>query len=127
MLTKILIVDDHDFVRHALRDWLAISLPNCALLEASSGEQAIELCRQEIPDIVLMDYSLPKINGIEATRRLRTELPDLQVVIISIHEDARYRTEAADAGVAHYIPKRIIQRELLPVLTRLLKARRTKP
>jgi len=119
-MTKILIVDDHDSVRNALRDWLAVNLPACKFLEAITGEQAIAICQKEIPEIVLMDYGLATINGIEATRRIKEILPETHIVMISIHEDQRYQVEAAHAGVASYIPKRTMQKELIPVLSELI-------
>jgi len=119
-MTKILIVDDHGSVRGAWRDWLAVNLPACKFFKALTGEQAIVICQKEIPEIVLMDYGLTTINGIEATRRIKEILPETQIVMISIHEDQRYRVEAASAGVTHYIAKRTMQKELIPVLNEMI-------
>ena len=124
-MTKILIVDDHDSVRRALRDWLAINLPGCRFYEAITGEQAIALCQTEKPAIVLMDYGLATINGIEATRRIKDLSPEIQVVMISIHEDQCYQIAAAEAGAHRYVPKSRMQKTQVPILNDLVRAKRS--
>ncbi len=120
VMTKILVVDDHDAMRHALRDWLANSLPNCRFFEATTREQAIAVCQKETIEIVLMDYGLATINGIEVTRRIKLDMPEINIVMISIHEDQRYQIEATNAGVSHDIPKRTMPRELIAAQNELL-------
>jgi len=116
----ILIVEDHDAVRASLRDWLSATFPNLDCLEARTGEEAVALVPGRPPALVLMDVALPGMNGIEATRRIKLDAPQTQVVILSIHEDAHYQLDAATAGASAYVPKRRMHVELIPIITKLL-------
>ncbi len=120
MKPTILMVEDHDAVRTSLRDWLSTSFPECRFLEGRSGEEAIDLVGAQAPDIVLMDIGLSEMNGIEATRRIKAMAPEVQVVMLTIHEAPIYRADAAAAGASAYILKRKMYAELIPVLTKLL-------
>ena len=121
MAATILIVEDHDAVRKSLRDWLQVEFPQCRVIEAASGEEAIALTRVESPRLVVMDISLPGISGIEATRQIKAALPSAQVVMLTIHEDDAHRADATSAGASGYVPKRVMQTELIPTLAALLK------
>jgi DNA-binding NarL/FixJ family response regulator len=90
------------------------------VIEAASGEEALGLTKTEQPHLVIMDITLPGMNGIEATQRIRAAYPTTQVVMFTIHEDQIYREEAEAAGAIAYVPKRALQSELLPQLTTLL-------
>ena len=72
MPETILIVEDHDDVRRALRDWLELEFPRCRVIEAASGEEAVALIRIESPCLVVMDIRLPGMNGIETTRQIKS-------------------------------------------------------
>ena len=120
MAATILIVEDHEAVRRSLRDWLQVEFPQCRVIEASSGEEAIALIRTESPRLVVMDISLPGMGGIEATRRIKAALPSAQVVMLTIHEDDAHRVDATRAGASAYVPKRVMQTELVPALAALL-------
>lgn len=127
MDTTILIVEDHDAVRRLLHEWLQAVFPRYRFQEAISGEDAIALVQAGPPDLVLMDLSLPQMNGIEATRHIKVAVPTMPVVILTIHEDHAYRADALAAGASAYVSKRAMQAELVPVLTALLPARHTAP
>ena len=116
----ILIVEDHDAVRASLRDWLNATFPNLDCLEARTGEEAVALVLGRPPAIVLMDVGLPGMNGIEATRRIKTTAPQTQVVMLSIHEDPHYQIDAATAGASAYVSKRRMHIELIPIVRKLL-------
>lgn len=120
MSTTILIVEDHDAVRRSLRDWLEVEFPGCRVIEAASGEEAIALTEAESPRLVVMDITLPGMNGIEATRRIKTTWPSTQIVILTIHESDAYRADATMAGASAYVPKASMQTELIPTLGALL-------
>jgi len=120
MAATILIVEDHDAVRRSLRDWLQVEFPQCRVIEAASGEEAIALTRVESPRLVVMDISLPGMSGIEATRRIKATLPSAQVVMLTIHEDDAHRADATTAGASAYVPKRVMQTQLMPTLAALL-------
>ena len=116
----ILIVDDHDAMRASLSGWISTIFPDSRCLAASSGEDAVALTADQLPELVLMDIGLPGINGIEAIRRIKTAAPRTQVVVLSIHEAAHYRADAAAAGASAYVTKRRMHTELIPVLTQQL-------
>jgi len=110
---KLLLVDDHEVVRTGLR-MLLENQPNIKIIgEASTGLQALEMVDALIPDVVIMDITLPDISGIEATRRLRQSHPDLPVVALTIHEDEQYFFEMLQAGASGYVPKRAAPEDLL--------------
>jgi len=120
MTATILVIEDHDAVRKSLRDWLQVEFPQCRVIEAVSGEEAIALIRTESPRLVVMDISLPGMSGIEATRRIKAALPSTQVVMLTIHEDDAHRADATTAGASAYVTKRAMQTQLMPTLAALL-------
>jgi len=120
MSPHILIVEDHKGVSQSLREWLELSFPGYHLLEATSGEEGVTLAQAMSPCLVILDIGLPGMNGIEASQGIKAAAPATQVVVLTIHDDEAHRADAAAAGVSAYVPKRKVQTELLPVLTRLL-------
>jgi two-component system invasion response regulator UvrY len=120
MPAKILIVEDHDAVRRSLRDWLKVEFPQCRVIEAVSGEEAMALTQIESPHLVVMDITLPGMSGIEATRQIKATLPSAQIVMLTVHEDETYRADATAAGASAYVPKRAMQTELVRTLAALL-------
>lgn len=120
MSASILIVEDHEIVRRALRDLLQVRFSEYPVIETASGEEVLALSLPEPPCLVIMDISLPGINGIETTRRLRASFPTTPILIFTIHEDSIYRREAKAAGACAYVPKHAFQNDLLPQLTSLL-------
>jgi DNA-binding NarL/FixJ family response regulator len=122
MPTTILIVEDHDAVRGSLREWLETIFPQCRVIEAASGEEAVGLAQANLPRLVVMDIGLPQMNGIEATRRIKDSVPSAQIVILTTHEDDLYRADAKVAGASAFVPKRWVQTKLIPTLVALLPA-----
>lgn len=120
MSITILIVEDHKGVREALRDWLEETFPMSHVIEAASGEEVMELIQNEKPNLVLMDFKLPGMNGIEATRLIKHSLPSTQIVMLSIREEGVYNAYASAAGASAYITKRAMFTSLRPTLTALL-------
>lgn len=125
MQTTILVVEDHDTVRGLLREWLKVTFSKCQVEEAMSGEEAIDLTLKHDIDVVIMDIGLPGVGGIEATRCIKERDSDIDIVMLTIHEDNAYRAEAEMVGASAYVPKRKIQIELKPVLDRLLPKHRS--
>jgi len=102
---KILLVDDHAIVREGYRRLLE-SEPSMRIVgEASDAPQACQNARALRPDVVIMDIALPGVSGIEATRRLLKEQPQLRVLIFSMYDDAIYATRALEAGALGYLSK----------------------
>lgn len=117
---NILIVEDREGVRLYLRVLVSESFPECHCFEARDGEEAVAMASLHSPEIVLMDIGLPKMNGIEATRRIKEAVPKARVVIVTNHEASEFKNEAIIAGANAYILKHQMQTELIPILTKLL-------
>lgn len=118
--STVLIVEDHEGVRLLLRVLLRESLSEYHILEAKDGEEAVALASLHSPDIVLMDIGLPKMNGIEATRRIKNALPQTHVIIVTNHEAIEFKKEATFAGASSYVLKNRMDTELIPIMTELL-------
>ena len=121
MRPSVLVVEDHDALRCSLHEWVQAIFPWCTVLQARSGEEAVETSHTTAPAVILMDIGLPGINGIEATRRVKAVLPNVRIVMLTILESDGYRTEAAAAGACAFVAKRNMHSELLPVLGALLE------
>ncbi len=104
-ITRVLLADDHHMVREGLRS-LIESEPRLRVVgEASNGEEAVQQARVLHPDVVVMDINMPKLNGIEATRRIKEEWPSIAVIALSMHEDKSMIAAMKDAGAVAYIAK----------------------
>lgn len=125
--TDVLIVDDHAAVRHTLRAWLSTALPQCAIGEAATGEEALAFVRGHSPCVVLMDLHLGGACGLDATRSIKALSPATTVVIVSLSESDNHRRAAAAAGATGYVAKERMGFELLPLLQQLLPALRNRP
>jgi two-component system response regulator NreC len=110
---SILIADDHSIVREGVRMILDGQEDFEVVGEASTGRQALEEARRLKPDVVVMDISMPDMNGIEATKKIRGELPDTQVMGLTMHEDESYVFELLKAGAAGYVLKRAAAEDLV--------------
>lgn len=103
---RVLIVDDHAVVRHGIRMVLEAEPDIEVVGEAGDGEDALALVASLRPDVVVMDIGLPTMNGIEATQRIRTRHPTVQVLGLTMHEDEAYVRRLLAAGAAGYVVKR---------------------
>ena len=115
-----LIVEDQDFMRRMLREYLQGAYPDAVIMEAADGARALELCGSHSPQLVLMDVRLPDANGIDLTAQVRKMLPDTEVIIISQHAGRAYVERARAAGAFAYITKDKVYRGLLPTVGRAL-------
>jgi DNA-binding NarL/FixJ family response regulator len=120
MSVIIMIVEDHEHVRSALSDWFNLALGDCEIIEAASGEEAIDMASQFHPQLIIMDLDLPQMSGVKATQQIKTILPGTSIIILTIYEDDVYRHDAFSSGAAAFVPKRKMQTELLPTVTALL-------
>jgi len=113
---RILIADDHGLMRAGLRALLNDET-DCEIVgEASNSDEALRTALELKPDVVLMDLSMPGVGGIEVTRRLHEMLPEVRVLILTVHEDSTLLREAVKAGAAGYIVKRAVESELLSAI-----------
>src|SRR3712207_4093820 len=102
---KLLIADDHRLVRAGLRAELEGEPDLVVVGEAENGQEALELCRSHAPDLILMDVRMPMMDGLEATRAIKQELPKVSILIVTTHESQEYLLEAIRAGAAGYVLK----------------------
>jgi DNA-binding NarL/FixJ family response regulator len=93
--------------------------------EAADGEEALALVRRERPDIVMTDLVMPHLNGIELTRRIREEVPQTRVVLMSSYTEDAYRLMASDSGADVFVSKQVITTMLLPAIRDLIRRRFT--
>lgn len=113
---RLLLVDDHEVIRTGLR-MLLESQPDMKIVaEAGSGLEALALTEKCHPDVVVMDITLPDISGIETTRRLKAQHPQVTVVALTIHEDEQYFFEMLQAGASGYVPKRAAPEDLISAI-----------
>lgn len=109
---RILLADDHKLMRHGLRTALEQAPGMEVVAEASSGEEAVELCRVHEPQVVLMDINMPGISGNEATRRIVAELPQIKVLALTMYDQERYVRGMLEAGAVGYLLKNCAFEEL---------------
>jgi DNA-binding NarL/FixJ family response regulator len=114
---RILIADDHSLFRDGLRSLLAAQ-GHDVVGEARNGKEAIELSRKLLPDLVLMDVSMPELDGLSATRRLSADLPAVKVVILTASEDDATLFDAIKAGAQGYLPKDLEADDFFAMLDR---------
>jgi len=121
---RILIVDDHEVMRGGLRSLLE-SVPEWEVCgEATDGEEAVEKTKQLKPDIVVLDINMPTLNGLEAIRLIKRDVPQTEVIILSRYEAAEMRSKALEAGARDYVPKsQNLARELLVAIDEIVRQR----
>ena len=118
---RILIADDHEVVRAGVRSLLE-SQPDCEICgEAVTGRQVVALAQQLKPDVVILDITMPELNGLEATRQIRKVAPTVQILILSVHESEELVREILNAGAHGYVLKSDAGRELTAALQALRK------
>src|SRR6476620_6492265 len=104
-MIRILIADDHDVVRSGLRHIIEAQ-PNWQVVaEAGDGREAVQKALETKPDVAVIDYSLPLINGVEATRQIRARLPSTEVLIFTMHDNEALIEELLKAGARGYLLK----------------------
>jgi two-component system, NarL family, response regulator LiaR len=113
---RILIVDDHDIVRRGLAAFLDSEDQFELVGEASNGAEALEACRNFHPDVVMMDIVMPVMDGVEATRRIRAEFPNIQVVVLTSSKEESTLQSALQAGATSYVLKNVSVDELSSTL-----------
>jgi DNA-binding NarL/FixJ family response regulator len=119
----VLVVDDHPVFRQGLRDILGIEADLAVVGEAASGDQALALAQALHPQVVLMDINLPGMNGLLVTKRLRTVLPELRVIMLTGYDDNEQRVHAIRAGAAGYCAKEIMPSQLVGAIREVMAGR----
>jgi two-component system response regulator NreC len=105
MNARILLVDDHKITRQGLRSLLEKENDMQVVAEAEEGRTAVRLVRELMPDLVIMDVSMPDMNGMEATRQIVAEFPAAKVIALSMHSDTLFATEMLKSGASGYLLK----------------------
>src|SRR5512135_3321203 len=113
---RVLITDDHAVVRAGLRMLLSADTEMDIIGEAGDGAESLRMARDLAPDVVLMDISMPDMNGIEATRRIKALCPGVAVLALTMHEDDQYFFEMLAAGASGYVPKRAAPNDLIAAI-----------
>ena len=113
---RVLLADDHQLLRQAIRRALE-DAGLTVVAEAGDGGEAVRLVGELKPDIVVMDVSMPVLDGIEATRRVHEEFPDLPIVILTMHGDEALRVDALEAGASGFLTKDVSMQEVVSTVT----------
>lgn len=121
MKINIILADDHHVIREGLRLLLESEKDLLVLAEADSGRAALSAVKKFKPDLVVMDVSMPELNGMEATRRILSEAPGTKVLALSMYSDKRFVEGMFQAGVSGYILKNCIARELVSAIRLVAK------
>jgi len=105
METKVLIADDHKLFREGLRTLIEKEPYMRVIAEARDGRDAIQIARKLKPDIIIMDIAMPGLNGVEATRIIKSDIPDAKIIALSMHSDRNFVIETIKAGASGYVLK----------------------
>jgi two-component system response regulator NreC len=116
---RILLVDDHEVVRTGLRSYLDTQDGLVVVAEARNGSEAIQKALETQPDVVVMDITMPGMDGLEATRRLKAIFPECHILALTVHEDKQYLFEMLAAGASGYITKQAPAEELVVAIRAL--------
>ena len=115
-MRKILIVDDDMRLRQFVRELFSPEEDLQIIGEAVDGQEAIHKAQELQPDLVLMDITMPRMNGLDVTRQLKKILPELVIIILTIHDMDEYRKAAIASGASAYVLKKAMMAELLPAV-----------
>ena len=118
-MVRILLADDHDVVRRGLREQLSQHEGWEIIGEAANGREAVKLALALAPDVAVIDLSMPDLNGLEATRQIRRELPRTEVLIFTMHETEHLIREVLSAGARGYVLKSDAGRHLISAVEAL--------
>jgi len=120
-MPRVLIVDDHAFIRRGIQTILS-PFPQWKLCgEAENGKDAIRMASELEPEVIIMDVSMPELNGIEATRAIRKAQPGIKIILLTLHESAELVRSAFRAGARGYLLKTDAEQELVRALTVVIK------
>jgi two-component system response regulator NreC len=120
-MARVVIADDHAIVRAGLRALIHDEIGLELIGEAAGGYEAIELVERNQPEILVLDISMPDLDGISVTRKLKQNFPNLNILILTLHEDEAMLKEAIKAGASGYILKRAAESELISAIQVILR------
>jgi DNA-binding NarL/FixJ family response regulator len=114
--TRIVLADDHPVVLNGLRNLIQAEDDLDLVGEASTGLSALKVIREQRPDVAVVDISMPELNGIMLSRRIAEEMPSIRLLVLTLHEDRAYLTQALEAGVLGYVLKRSAAENLVQAI-----------
>jgi len=117
---EIILADDHPLLRQALRDVLEKQPDLAVIAEASDGEEAVKLATELLPDVVIMDISMPIINGLEATKQIKANCPAIAILVLTIHSDNEHLLGILQAGAGGYLTKSVYGDEVINAVRALV-------
>jgi PAS domain S-box-containing protein len=117
---RVLLADDHAIMREGLAHLLSAEPDIQIIGEAADGQEAVELAGKLLPDVILMDVSMPKLNGVEATRTIRNELPDIRIIGLSMFDEPEWAQAMLDAGAVNYLSKSGLSNSLIAAIRRCM-------
>lgn len=121
---RVLVVDDNESVRRSICQILRTQADFEVVCEAVDGADALAKVREHRPDVMLLDITMPTMNGLEAAEIMKQEFPSVEVVVVSQHESRGFQWAALAAGVSGYVVKSNVGRDLIPELRRIQYLRR---
>lgn len=113
---RLLLADDHAVLRAGLKTLFNAQPDIEVIAEAADGEETVKKSLEHRPDIVLMDITMPRLNGMEATRQIKLQNPEIKILVLTMHEDENYLYQMLHAGADGYIPKKAADTELLDAI-----------
>jgi two-component system, NarL family, response regulator NreC len=113
---RLMLVDDHEVIRVGLKTFLQSQADFEVVAEAGNGKEAVDRAMESKPDVILMDITMPGIDGLEATRRLRVLCPNCLVLALTVHDDKQYLMQMLAAGASGYITKQAAAEELVEAI-----------
>ncbi|MEM9303874.1 MAG: UvrY/SirA/GacA family response regulator transcription factor [Pseudomonadota bacterium] len=115
-MIRLVLVDDHDIVRTGIAHIISTESDIDIVGEAGDGETGLRLIRELKPDVVLMDVNMPRLGGLEATRRINQSMPEIRVIILTVHSEAPFPTHLLDAGASGYLTKGCAATDLIDAI-----------
>jgi DNA-binding NarL/FixJ family response regulator len=120
-MLRILVADDHGIVRSGIRMLIERQEGMRVVAEAGDGAEAVKLALAERPDIAILDVSMPRLTGTQAAREIRAQLPQTAVLLLSMHDDERYMSDAFEAGAGGYVLKSQADADLVDAVRALAR------
>ena len=121
----VMIVDDHEMVRIGAKGYLEVQPDITVVAEADSGQEAVSLAREHVPDVVLMDLVMPGMDGVDATRKVKDASPRTQIIILTSYNEDEHIFPALQAGAISYLLKDVKASELVEAIRRAAKGEAT--
>jgi DNA-binding NarL/FixJ family response regulator len=121
-MARILLADDHELIRKGLRALIEVNKEWLVCGEASNGEEAVERVLELKPDLIILDVTMPVLNGLQAARKIRSLAPQVKILILSMHDSPQLANEALRLGADAYLIKSGPQAQLLETIATLLRS-----